>query len=76
MLTYFDFGFQISYYIGLSRTDLKGKAVVVFDDKGHALCDGLVCNTNPLDFVYNKILGADDVGVIILNPIDNVISRD
>ena len=41
MLTYFDVDVQIPHYIGLSRTDLKGKAVVLFDDEGHALCDGL-----------------------------------
>ena len=34
MLTYFDFAFQIPDYIGLSRTELKGKAVVLFDDEG------------------------------------------
>ena len=72
----FYFHVQNPYYIGLSRMDLKGKAVVLFDDEGHALCDGLVCNTNPLDCVDNRILGAEDVGVIILNPTDNIISLD
>ena len=76
MLTTLDIDVQIPHYIGLSRTELKGKAVVLFDDEGHALCDGLICNTNPLDCVDNSILGAEDVGVIIMNPTDNVISRD
>ena len=76
MLTYFDIDVQISHYIGMSRTELKGKAIVLFDYEGHALCDGLNCNTNPLDCVDNSILGAEDVGVIIMNPTNNVISRD
>ena len=51
VLTNFYFYFQIPNYIGLSRTELKGRTVVLIDDEGHALCDGLVCNTNPLDCV-------------------------
>ena len=76
VLTNFYFYVEILDYIGLSRTDLKGKAVVLFDDEGHVLCNGLVCNTKSLDCVDNRILGAEDVGVIILNPSDNVILRD
>jgi hypothetical protein len=55
---------------------LKGKAVVLFDDEDRALCEGLICNTNPLDCVDNHILGDEDVGVIILNPTGIVISID
>jgi hypothetical protein len=55
---------------------LKGKAVTLFDDEDRALCDGLICNTNPLDCVDNNILGDEDVGVIILNATSNVISKD
>ena len=76
MLIYFDINVQIPHYIGLSRTELKGKAVMLFDDEGHALCDGLICNTNPLDCVDNSILGAEDVGVFIMKPTGNVISLD
>ena len=55
---------------------MKGKAVTLFDDEDRPLCDGLICNTNPLDCVDNNILGDEDVGVIILNPTGNVISGD
>ena len=55
---------------------MKGKAVTLFDEEDRPLCDGLICNTNPLDCVDNNILGDEDVGVIILNPTGNVISRD
>ena len=48
---------SIPHFIGLSRTDLKGKAVVLYDDNGHALCEGLICNTKPMDWVDNNILG-------------------
>ena len=67
---------QIPLCMGLSRKALKGKAVVLFDDEDHALCDGLICNTNPVDCVDNNILGDEDVGVIILNPTGNVIPMD
>ena len=50
--------------------------VVLFDDHDRALCNGLICNTNPLDCVDNNILGIEDVGVIILNPTSNVISMN
>ena len=76
VLTNFYFYVLIPNYIALSRTDLKGKTVALFDDEGHALCDGLVCNINPLDCVDNRTLGAEGVGDLILNSSDNVISRD
>ena len=59
------FHVHITDYIGLLMTNLKGKTIVLFDDKGHALCDRLVCNTNLMDCVDNRILEAEDVGVII-----------
>jgi len=60
----------------LSRKDFKGKAVIFFDVEDRALCDGLICNTNPLDCVDNNIFGDEDVGVIILNPTSSVILMD
>ena len=54
LLTFFDVDVQIPHHIGLSRKDLKGMVVDFFDDDDCAFYDGLICNTNVMDFLTIK----------------------
>ena len=51
---------------GLSRASWVNLDVVLHNDNGVAVAEGICRNTNPQDCVDEKHLGPDDVGVVIL----------
>jgi len=58
---------------GLGREKWLHSPVMLVNDTGQNVAKGICCNVNPMDCVEDKCLGIDNVGVIIMEPLEGMM---
>ena len=58
---------------GLKRDEWVNIPVLLVDEYGENVAKGICRNVNPMDCVQDKCLGVDNVGVLIMEPIEGMM---
>jgi hypothetical protein len=58
---------------GLRREEWLHTPVMLVNDIGQNVAKGICCNVNPMDCVEDNYLGLDNVGVLIMEPLEGMM---